>query len=299
MDDYKKLLFIINPVSGRKKGLPYVTDILRIFYEYGYLTTTMLTTERGDATKYTIEYGTDFDIIVCLGGDGTLNEVCTGLGKAGIHIPVGYIPAGSTNDFAECHELSTKVLEAAVNIMEKESHASDLGKLHDGYFTYVAAVGALASLSYSTSQKMKNKFGHAAYFTGALPVIMKLRTTYLKVTDDEGNVYEGDYIYGSALNSTSLAGTFDIPKEYVDTADGIFEVFLVKKPKNIKDFYDIVTGMFSQNYDKTDSIQFFRSKSLHIETGEDETDWTLDGEHYKAPPVFDIENMHQFISIKG
>ena len=192
-----------------------------------------------------------------------------------------------------------KSIEKTVNIMEKESHASDLGKLHDGYFTYVAAVGALASLSYSTSQKMKNKFGHAAYFTGALPVIMKLRTTYLKVTDDEGNVYEGDYIYGSALNSTSLAGTFDIPKEYVDTADGIFEVFLVKKPKNIKDFYDIVTGMFSQNYDKTDSIQFFRSKSLHIETGEDETDWTLDGEHYKAPPVFDIENMHQFISIKG
>ena len=96
MDDYKKLLFIINPVSGRKKGLPYVTDIVRIFFEYGYLTTTMLTTDRGDATKFTIDYGKDFDLIVCLGGDGTLNEVCSGLGKAGIHVPVGYIPAGSS-----------------------------------------------------------------------------------------------------------------------------------------------------------------------------------------------------------
>ena len=299
MDDYKKLLFIINPVSGRKKGLPYVTDIVRIFFEYGYLTTTMLTTDQGDATKFTIDYGKDFDLIVCLGGDGTLNEVCSGLGKAGIHVPVGYIPAGSTNDFAECHGLSTKVLEAAVNIMEREAHPSDLGKMHDGYFTYVAAVGSLASLSYSTSQKMKNRFGHAAYFTGALPIILKLRTTYLKVTDDQGNVYEGDYIYGSALNSTSLAGTFDIPKKYVDVSDCIFEVFLVKKPKSIKDFYDIVTGMFGQNYDKSDSIQFFRSKSLHIETGEEETDWTLDGEHYHAPTSFDIDNMHQFISIKG
>lgn len=299
MEEYKKLLFIINPVSGRKKGLPYVTDIIRVFYDGGYLTTTMLTTAPGDAVDFTMEYGKDFDLIVCLGGDGTLNEVCTGLAKANLHIPVGYIPAGSTNDFAECHNLATRVMEAAVNVVEKETTTSDLGKLHDGYFTYVAAVGALASLSYSTSQKLKNKLGHAAYLTGALPVILKLRTTYLKVTDDEGNVYEGDYIYGSALNSTSLAGMFDIPQEYVDTADGIFEVFLVKKPKNLKEFYDIVTGMFGQDYDKTHCIQFFRSKTLHIETGEEGTDWTLDGEHYHAPPVFDIENMHQFISIKG
>lgn len=300
MGEYKKLLFIINPVSGRKKGIPYVTDIIRLFYEEGYLSTTMLTTARGDAVTFASEYGSEYDLIVCLGGDGTLNEVVTGLAKSGIHTPVGYIPAGSTNDFAECHNLSTQVMEAARNIMEKDYTPCDVGRIgQEGYFTYVAAFGSIASLSYSVSQNLKNILGHTAYLLPAPAKVLAMQTTYMKVTDGDGNVYEGDYIYGSATNSTSLAGMFEIPKDIVDTKDGKFEVFLIRKPRSIKQFFDLVMAMFGQDYGRSDCVDFFQADHLHFDSGEEESDWTLDGEHYHAPLTFDIENISQFISIKG
>ena len=136
---YKSLLFIINPVAGRKQAMPYITDIIQTFYDHGYITTTMLTTARGDAIKFAEEYANDYDLLVCLGGDGTFSEVVTGLAHAGIKKPVGYIPAGSTNDFAVTHKLATKVMDAAENIVTKDITPCDLGKITDHYFSYVAA----------------------------------------------------------------------------------------------------------------------------------------------------------------
>lgn len=298
--EYKSLLFIINPVAGRKQAMPYITDIIQTFYDHGYITTTMLTTARGDAIKFAEEYGKDYDLLVCLGGDGTFSEVVTGLANAKIKKPVGYIPAGSTNDFAVTHGLATKVLEAAENIVTRDVTPCDLGKIdNDHYFSYVAAFGAFCSLSYGTSQKLKNALGHTAYMVRVIPELMRLKSQFMRITDAEGNVYEDRFLYGSALNSTSVAGVFELPKDVVDTSDGKMEVILIRRPANAKQFMDVVYAMFAQKYDKAECVDFFQTDHLHVETGDEETDWTLDGEHFRAPTSFDIDNIHQFVYLKG
>ena len=297
--EYKSLLFIINPVAGRKQAMPYITDIIQIFYDHGYITTTMLTTARGDAITFAENYAKDYDLIVCLGGDGTFSEVVTGLAHIDLKKPVGYIPAGSTNDFANTHNLATNVLEAAKNIVSKDVVPCDLGKIESHYFSYVAAFGAFCSLSYGTSQKLKNALGHTAYMIRVIPELMKLKSQFMRITDAEGNVYEDRFLYGSACNSTSVAGIFELPKDVVDTSDGKMEVILIHRPSNAKQFMDVVYAMFSQKYEKAECVDFFQTDHLHVETGDEETDWTLDGEFFRAPVSFDINNIHQFVELKG
>lgn len=272
----KRLLLIINPVSGKKMILRSLTQVIRVFMDAGYLVTTMVTAAGGEATNFAAQYGADYDLLVCAGGDGTLNEVISGLASQGFQPPLGYIPCGSTNDFAVSRHLSGDVVQAARNIAEGELTAYDLGRFGDRYFSYVAAFGAFSWLSYTTDQNLKNVLGHTAYILDGIKDLSKIKPYSVRLVAD-GVSYEGSYLFGAVCNSTSIAGTLELPRELVDTCDGQFEVLLIHEPKTIPELESIVRSLVNKDY-SSPLIDLFRAEQLEIESPPD-VDWTLDGEY--------------------
>lgn len=294
----KRAMFIINPVSGKKLALRHVPKIIRTLMDAGYVVTTLVTGKRGDATAYAANYGDEFDLIVCTGGDGTLNETLAGLASNDIDVPLGYIPAGSTNDFALCHGLSTDVLTAAQDAAFGTVERYDIGKFGDSqYFSYVAAFGAFSWLSYTTPQEAKNVLGHSAYLFDAVKDLPKLRAEHVRLTDSAGIVHEGDYLFGAVCNSTSIAGTIELPSDVVDTCDGLFEVFLVKEPHNIIELESIVHGILVQDY-SSPYIEFFQTRSVIIDNPP-ELYWSLDGEKSEYREHIKIELLDGFLQLKS
>lgn len=294
-DKLQRMLLIINPVSGRRTALRFLPDIIRTFTVSGYDVSVFPTGAGGEAEKYAKLYAGNFDLVVCIGGDGTLNEVVTGLSRGGHDIPLGYIPSGSTNDFAACHGIPTDMLRAARLIASGESKKIDLGKFGDRYFTYVAAFGAFSWLSYTTPQNLKNVFGHSAYILDAVKDLPKVKAHHLKFIADDFT-FEGSYIFGAVCNSTSVAGTIMLPGNIVDTGDGVFEVLLVHEPDTLIDFQNILIGILNQDY-SSPFLDFFRTSSLKIEAPAD-LEWSLDGERGEGHSCIDIINLHQRLSLK-
>lgn len=284
----KKLMLIINPVSGRRTSLRFLPDIIGIFSANDYAVTVFPITKSGDAADFAMCYGNEFDLIVCIGGDGTLNEVISGIIRGDCRTPLGYIPSGSTNDFAACHGISSDMLEAAQNIVNGKPKSIDIGKFGKQYFSYVAAFGAFSWLSYTTPQNLKNMLGHSAYLLDAVKDLPKIKAHHLKLDLGEFTC-EGDYIFGAVCNSTSVAGTITLPKTVVDTGDGKFEILLIHEPRTIIDFQNILLGVFTQDY-SSPFLDFFQAESLKISAPED-LDWSLDGERGKGAERHEIENL--------
>lgn len=281
-------MLIINPVSGRRVSLRFLPDIIGIFSANDCAVTVFPTAKRGDATDFAMHYGNEFDLIVCIGGDGTLNEVISGIIRGNCNTPLGYIPSGSTNDFAACHGISSDMLEAAQNIVDGKPKSIDIGKFGDQYFAYVAAFGAFSWLSYTTPQNLKNMLGHSAYLLDAVKDLPKIKAHHLAIDVDEFTC-EGDYIFGAVCNSTSVAGTITLPKTVVDTGDGKFEILLVHEPRTLIDFQSILLGVFTQDY-SSPFLDFFQADTLKISAPED-LDWSLDGERGKGAHRHEIENL--------
>ena len=283
----KRMMLIINPVSGRRTSLRFLPDIIRIFTENDYVVSVFPTGKSGDATEFARLYSAEYDIVVSIGGDGTLNETITGIILGGSRTPIGYIPSGSTNDFASCHGISSDMLTAAMNIVNGSPKQIDIGKFGDNFFSYVSAFGAFSWLSYTTSQNLKNVLGHSAYIIDAVKDLPKLKSYRLKFFNGDF-IYEGDYIFGAVCNSTSVAGTFTLPTDMVDTSDGKFEVLLVHKPQSLIDWQSILTGIFTQDYSSC-FLDLFQTESLRIEAPAN-LDWSLDGErgHGKSSLDFNI-----------
>ncbi len=294
LNELKKMMLIINPVSGRRTSLRFLPDIIRIFNENSYFVSVFPTGKRGDATAFAYTYSADFDIVVCIGGDGTLNETVTGIVKAGSTTPIGYIPSGSTNDFAMCHGISFDMLTAAMNIVTGTAKSLDIGKFGDKYFNYVSAFGAFSWLSYTTSQNMKNVLGHSAYYIDAVKDIPKLKSHHLKFVAD-GISYEGDYIFGAVCNTTSVAGAFQLPDNMVDTSDGVFEVLLVHNPHSLIDWQSILTGVLTEDY-SSPFLELFNAKSLKIQSDVC-TDWSLDGERLDGTPEIEFSVLERRLTL--
>ena len=271
----KKALLIVNPVSGKKQIVKAIPQIIRCFMDAGYLVTTAVTARRGDATGYARRFGKDFDLVCCTGGDGTLNEVLSGLAAGGISVPLGYIPCGSTNDFAATRGISGDFMTAARNIASGRITRYDVGRFGERYFSYVAAFGAFSWLSYTTDQNLKNRLGHTAYILDGIKDLPKIKPIHMKLSAD-GVPYEGDYLFGAVCNTTSIAGTIELPKTVVDPCDGKFEILLIKVPKTIFDFDGIVRGLFTQDY-SSPFIEFFQAENILIENPPG-LEWSLDGE---------------------
>ncbi len=294
--EMKRLLLIINPVSGKKAILRYLPQVIRTFMDAGCLVTVMVTSRKGEATEFAAQYARDFDLVVCSGGDGTLNEVVSGLVKADIRVPVGYIPCGSTNDFAVSRGLSPDILSAAAAAASGQVTRYDVGRFGDFCFTYVAAFGAFSWLSYTTDQNMKNVLGHTAYLLDAVKDLSKVKPWHLKITAD-GSVVEGDFLFGAVCNSTSIAGTLALPADRVDTCDGVFEILLVREPRTLQDLEETIRGLLSQDYD-VPNLEFLHASRIHIEAPAD-LEWTVDGEFADCHEEIDVEPLPGFLELKS
>lgn len=291
----KKLLLILNPNSGKKKANRYLVQILDILNRGGFDVTVHVTAGRGDATEVVRQRTAEFDRILCIGGDGTFNEMISGLLPTGLSTPISYIPAGSTNDFATSLHLSKNILQAARDIAEGEPRPLDLGRFNDRYFSYIASFGAFTRASYATSQSLKNALGHFAYILAGIKEIASIRSHHMRVTLADGTVYEDDYIFGAVSNSTSVAGILTLAPELVDMNDGLFEVLLVRKPHNPLELSDCVLALTTQDYN-TPMLTLCSSARVEMESAE-ELAWSLDGEEAMGGKHTVIENLHSAVDI--
>ena len=278
----RKLLLIVNPVSGKKVILPALTDVIRSFMEEGYSVTTMVTGERGEATDFAVRYAKDYNLIVCAGGDGTINETITGLASIGLKKPIGYIPCGSTNDFANAHNLSLDIQTAAKNAATGAISAYDIGQFDKKCFVYVAAFGAFSGVSYNTDQNLKNAVGHAAYIMSGFWELAQIRPIRAKITADGTN---------------TVGATLTLPDNLVDMSDGKFELLLIRMPEDLIDLEEIVSGLFDKDY-SSPLLELVQAKEVRVETSEP-LEWALDGEASGAYSDVTIKPIPKFLQLRS
>lgn len=290
----KKMLFVINPNAGMRKAKRQLSDILEAFCRADYTVTVHITSGPGDAANAVMRYAQGMDLVVCCGGDGTFNETVNGLIQCGAPTPIGYIPAGSTNDFAASLNLPTEPMDAVQEIIEGHPVEYDIGQFGQRYFSYVASFGAFTRTSYATPQSVKNALGHTAYILEGIKDISQIRSLHIKMElDDE--VIEDDFLFGSISNSTSVGGILTLDPTQVDMRDGKFEILLVRAPRKMGEITECIQALQSKQYDC--QMMTFRSAS-HIRVFSDpEMVWTLDGERADGAEIVDIYNRHLAISL--
>ena len=271
----KRALVIVNPRAGTRKSRRDMFEIVDRLSQEGYSVAAQTTTKSGDATEFVEKYGENQDLIVCCGGDGTLNEVINGLVNKKLTAPLGYVPAGTTNDFARTLQLPKKAEKSMDRILSGYPHSYDMGSFNGRKFTYIASLGAFTKVSYSTPQKIKNVLGHTAYLLEGVKEIGSLapfKATF--IANDE--VYDGEFIFGAVSNSTSIAGLFKLNKLDVRLDDGEFELILIRNPKNMADLSGILQGIVQGRYDPR-YVVFTHAKEIEFRS-ERPLPWTLDGE---------------------
>lgn len=284
----KKLLFIVNPRAGKTKSRAPLFDAVSIYSEAGYLVSVRQTKRRGDATRFAAELGAEFDLVVCHGGDGTLNEMINGL----MQIPkerrpmASYLPGGSTNDFAASLNISSDLAVAAQRAMRMETRDLDVGVFGGRNFVYVASFGAFTRTTYTVPQDIKNMFGHFAYLLEGAKDLDTLRPYRMKITAD-GEVLDGEYLFGAVSNSTSIAGLMKLPTDKVSFNDGEFELLLVPVPKTPLAMQSLIHALVYRSYEGSDGLIFRHVKHVTAET-EENIPWTLDGEYAPGAPRIEI-----------
>lgn len=284
----KKLLFIVNPRAGMTKSREPLFDACAVYSEAGYLVSVRNTRGRGDATRFAAELGADFDLVVCHGGDGTLNETVNGLMTlpADKRPQISYLPGGSTNDFAASLGISQEPALAAQSAMRLKPRWLDVGVFNERHFVYVASFGAFTRTAYSVPQDIKNVFGHFAYILEGVRDLETLRPYRMTIQAD-GEMLDGEYWFGAVSNSTSIAGLMKLSPEEVSLDDGRFELLLVPVPKTPAAMQALIHALVSQDYENSEGLIFRHVRRVVAETGEN-IPWTLDGEYAPGAPRIDI-----------
>ncbi|MBQ4559807.1 MAG: YegS/Rv2252/BmrU family lipid kinase [Tyzzerella sp.] len=292
----KKMLFIYNPNAGKGLLKAKLSDVLDIMVKAGYEVVVYPTQSYKDAYRKVIHMDKDYDIIVCSGGDGTLDEVVTGMMKRDKEdrIPIGYIPTGTTNDFANSLHISRDIMEAADTAVHGKPFACDVGRFNKDVFVYVAAFGLFTDVPYQTDQKLKNALGHAAYVLEGVKRLSNVPSYHIKITADD-RVIEDEFMIGMITNSKSVAGFRSIMGKDVKFDDGEFEVMLIKKPKSLIGLQEIITALLIESFD-TKHMYTFKAKEIKLESKE-EIPWTLDGEYGGQHEEVHIINKKQALQI--
>lgn len=295
----KKLLFVYNPKAGKALIRNKLADILDIFARAGYETTVAPTQKSGDAVEAVAQRHEGYDLVVCSGGDGTLDEAVTGMIRSGFRTPIGYIPAGSTNDFGGSLSLPKNMLKAAQVAVEGRNFPCDIGSFaHNEYrdvFVYIAAFGLFTDVSYETAQDAKNVLGHMAYLLEGMKRLSSVRSYHVKASW-EGQEVEDDFIFGMITNSTSVGGFKNITGRNVEMDDGVFEVTLIRNPRNPVELNNIMMSLLNRDMD-TSAMHFFRTAQLTLES-EEPVAWTLDGEYGGTHTEVTITNVCRGIDIR-
>ena len=291
----KKLYFILNLQSGKATISSKLAVVIDMFTKAGYEVTARPTQERMDAcaaAKYACGQG--FDLIVCSGGDGTLNEVIQGIMRSEKKLPIGYIPAGSTNDFARGVGIPRNIIDAVQWIIDGKKYPCDIGSFNDKFYTYIAAFGAFTEVTYETSQQVKNVLGHVAYVLNGISRLKNIKSYHMKITYDD-EIIEDNYIFGMVTNSSSVAGLLSLNNFLLD--DGLYEVTLIKTPGNPLDLQRIIHSLLNIDIDiDTAYIKSFRTSKIRFEC-DDELQWTIDGEFGGAYKTVDVCNNKQAIEL--
>lgn len=292
----KKMLFIYNPHAGQGKVAGKLGAILDSFAQNGYVTTVYPTQGQADATKAVRELGKHFRRIVCCGGDGTLHEVVTGLMEMEEPPVLGYIPAGTTNDFSRNLDLPRDMAQAAEVAVSGPVIDCDMGRFNGMPYVYVAAFGAFTQVSYDTPQKFKNIFGHLAYVLEGMASLGSIRSYAMDVSWDNGKTISGEFIFGMVSNTRSVGGFQGWPKEQVKLDDGEFEVILVRQPKNALETQTILTSILTQNVAEDGPVVAFHARKVTFSARE-AVAWTLDGEFGGEHRDVEIENVEKALRL--
>ena len=284
------LLFIVNPRAGRTRSTAPLFDAVAHFCASGYLVDLRLTQAREDATRLARELGGKFDAVVCCGGDGTLNETVTGLMDLPSPPPLGYIPAGSTNDFAASLHLPDQPLEAARVITASGGRPLDVGSFNGRPFIYVASFGAFTRASYSAPQNVKNDLGHLAYILEGVKDLSTLRPYRASVATEE-ECFDGEFLFGAVTNATSVGGLVKLKEDQVCLDDGLFELLLIPNPKSIADLQGLARSLLLQDF-TGGGVIFRHVHTLTVQTPED-LPWALDGEFDPGGAQVEIHSLHR------
>jgi len=291
----KKLLFVMNPYAGQRKANRHLADIFSIFNRAGYTVTVHMTAGPGDGEQAVARYVKDMDLVVCCGGDGTFNETVSGVLKSGADVPIGYIPAGSTNDFASSLHLSTDVLQAAKDIVEGVPEYFDVGSFGGRYFSYVASFGAFTRASYSTPQDLKNALGHVAYILSGIQELSQLKPKHVRFDLPDGRVVEDEFLFGAISNSTSVGGILTLAPDKVDMRDGKFELLLIRAPREFGELSECILALQRQTYNCA-MITFLSTERVTV-TAPGKMDWTLDGEREPGHETVEVVNLHHAVRV--
>ena len=299
MHNRKKLLFIMNPKSGLMQAPKYMADIIGRFSGAGYMTQVLMTTGKGDARDFAAEYGGEVDTVAVSGGDGTLNEVIDGMISGGHKTPIGYIPAGSTNDFANSVGLPKAIPACVETIINGTPTPIDIGCFNGRYFSYVASFGAFTSTTYSVPQNIKNILGHSAYVMAGVKELAHIKSVHARIILEKGTpeeeIHEGDYVLGGVCNSKSIGGIVNLQKLDVDMNDGMMEVILINMPKDLIELSDTAASILGGTF-KSHQIEKYSARNVTFELDED-THWTLDGEYEKGSGICEIKTIESAISL--
>ncbi len=289
-----KLLFVFNPRSGKGLIREHLVDIVDAMVKAGYEVTIYTTQSQGDAIRKVKEEAKYYDRVVCSGGDGTLDEVVTGMQQSEVNVPIGYIPAGSTNDFANSLGIPKDMVEAAKVAVGENPFPCDVGYFNGDTFVYVAAFGLFTEVSYKTPQQLKNVLGHAAYILEGAKQLHDIPSFTMQVEHD-GQVFQDKFIYGMVTNSVSVGGFKGMTGDDVKLDDGVFEVTLIKSPKNPIELNRILASL-TNLIDDTELIYSFKTDHLHI-ISKEKIAWTLDGEFGGEHEDLTIKNLNKQITI--
>lgn len=279
---WKKILFVFNPVAGRSQIKNHMVDILQILSKAEYKVVCYPTQARGDARRIVREREDDYLYVVCAGGDGTLDEVVSGMmeNPDKPFVPIGYIPAGTTNDFAASLHIPSDMIEAARVVANGRTFRCDLGLFNESdYFTYVAAFGIFTGTSYSTPQELKNQLGHLAYILQGMTELGNMRAYHMQVVSEE-KMIEGEFAFGMITNSRSIGGFSNITGSEVDLQDGLFEVTMIRMPKNPLEMSEIIMSI-SNPAMNSDMVINFKTARVVLNCDESVA-WTRDGEYAGA-----------------
>ena len=290
----QKLLFIFNPHSGKGQIKNNLVEIIDTMVKADFEVTVYTTQAQGDAIQKVAAEAANYDRIVCSGGDGTLDEVMTGLIQSGQDVPIGYIPAGSTNDFANSLGIPKDMVKAADAAVNGRTFPCDIGAFNNDYFVYVAAFGLFTEVSYKTSKEWKNVLGHAAYILEGMRSLHDIPSFTMQVEYNNVRIQD-EFIYGMISNSTSVGGFKGMTGKDVRLDDGVFEVTLIKKPRNPIELNEIIASLINL-VDDTDMIYSFKSDEVEFMARE-EVPWTLDGEFGGAHEEVIVKNICRAVDI--
>lgn len=287
--NHKNLLFILNPNAGKGEIRSKAVRILQLFSSAGYDALVSPTSRAGEIPEIIQRRANNIDLVVCCGGDGTLNETVTGLMKLDPRPPLGYLPAGTVNDFASSLGISKDLEGAAQAVLSGSPVDVDIGRFGEQYFTYVAAFGAFTEVSYQTPQQSKNVFGRTAYVLEGLKHLTSLKSYQASIEYDSG-ACQGDYLFGMVSNSSSVGGLKLLDDAQISMNDGMFEILLIQKPDSLTEMQQVINAVLLHDY-SSPLITAFRTSNLTVSC-ENKTPWTLDGEFGGAPEKVEIENLH-------